>query len=493
MVSAKAIGSSGDHSDLVVEAFGGAVGDLAFGSEPIEDEFFVRAEHAGDFAHGLDAAAEGALSPDTQKGAGPSDGTVAPKVVEALLEHPCPAGGQFAAEELMESEPGFAPDAAAPAQQFPAHAFELGRLGLAAQAGALGAADLIDRLVEMRGDVEAVKDVKGVAGLGGDDLEVGFPHVAANKTDPAHHFLSEGGEAPAQSALRATRADPKQAAAVAVDLVDDGQEVVRAHPVAPVDLVKAEGFDPFEDAMGQAPLDEPVHRTVHGFPTGMKRPGGFAPRHASSPAGQEHHHRDRDWALALAPGDVLDGNAVLGAFDSTRGVVESRRDVPQGREEPGPCGQAIIPRRAFQADGALAVDGGMGFQMDVNLQGATVLPEPDLPVNETDKVLNPIQNGLNLELNSWSPGWLFFTNRCETTSDHRRPAISFTFFPHPASALLLKAARALRRSGTRSAGAASFRASSSRRPDGSGVNKSAADLFKRPQTCPRLSNSTKHS
>jgi hypothetical protein len=33
--------------------------------------------------------------------------------------------------------------------------------------------------------------------------------------------------------------------------------------------------------------------------------------------------------------------------------------------------------------------------------------EPDVTVNESGKTLNRVQNGLNLQLNSWSPGRVF--------------------------------------------------------------------------------------
>ena len=47
VVGAKAVGPSGHHSDFVVEALDGAVGDFTFGPEPIEDEFLVRPDSQG--------------------------------------------------------------------------------------------------------------------------------------------------------------------------------------------------------------------------------------------------------------------------------------------------------------------------------------------------------------------------------------------------------------------------------------------------------------
>jgi hypothetical protein len=43
--------------------------------------------------------------------------------------------------------------------------------------------------------------------------------------------------------LRAPLADPKQAFAPGIELVDDGQEVIRLQAVSPVNLVHPDGFN----------------------------------------------------------------------------------------------------------------------------------------------------------------------------------------------------------------------------------------------------------
>src|ERR1017187_4168093 len=42
-VGAKAVGSSGHHSDFVVEAFHSTIGDFSFGPKPIQDQWFMGA------------------------------------------------------------------------------------------------------------------------------------------------------------------------------------------------------------------------------------------------------------------------------------------------------------------------------------------------------------------------------------------------------------------------------------------------------------------
>ena len=366
VVGAKSIGSSGDYSSLVVESLGGGVGDFTFGSEPIEDEFLVGAEHGSYLAHGLDAAAQGALAPNIKKGGGPGDGTIAPEVMKGFLEHPGSGGGQLEVKEFVEFLLGAPANTAAAAKQFPAHVFEMGSFGAFAKAAVFSAAHLVKRLIEVRGDVEAIKDMEGVIGLGRDDIEVRPPHVTAHKAQPPDDFRSQSRQTLAKSCLGAPLSHPEKPAAVAVDLVDNGQEVLRAQALAPMDFVDADGFNALEFTMRQAPLDKPIHRAIDSFPTGLECPGGFAPRHAPSPAGEEDHHGDGDRTLSMAPREMLDTDAVGGTVHASRGVEEVRRDTPHGNETPKALRQAIVARCRFQARGAFAVHGRVGFHMDVD-------------------------------------------------------------------------------------------------------------------------------
>ena len=67
IVGAEAVRSSGHHSNFVVETLDGAAGDLPFGPEPIQQQFLVSAQHAGDFLHRLQTAAQGPLSTSSRE------------------------------------------------------------------------------------------------------------------------------------------------------------------------------------------------------------------------------------------------------------------------------------------------------------------------------------------------------------------------------------------------------------------------------------------
>jgi hypothetical protein len=122
---------------------------------------------------------------------------------------------------------------------------------------------------------------------------------------------------------------------------------------------------------------------------------------------------------------VFDTDAVLRTVYPARGVEEARRDPPQGDEAPEPFGQSAIARCRFVALGTLAVPGGVRFQVNIDAQGGTVSAEADLVVNKTGEMLNPVQDGLNVQLNNWSPGsgFVVFDNRKLPAPD----GISYSF------------------------------------------------------------------
>ncbi len=149
---------------------------------------------------------------------------------------------------------------------------------------ALGAPDLIHRQIQMAGDMKTIQHVQSLTRLGRDDLQVGFPHVTAHKPQSFYYLRPQCMQAPPERGLRAPASHPEQSPAVRVDLVDDGQKVVRAQTASPMNLVHADGFDLAQFPVRQAPLDKPFHRPIYRFPTGLKCARRFPPTQSSRPA-----------------------------------------------------------------------------------------------------------------------------------------------------------------------------------------------------------------
>src|SRR5260370_6166548 len=133
-----------------------------------------------------------------------------------------------------------------------------------------------------------------------------------------------------------------------VDLVNDGQKVVRPQTASPMNLVYADGFDPVQLAVRQAPLDKPFHRPVDRFPTGQKHARGFPPTHPPPPLREAGHHRAGPRTLTVAPRNVLDYDSMLGTLHSPTRVAEGGGDAPQRHENPAPLRQAVTARRRLR-------------------------------------------------------------------------------------------------------------------------------------------------
>ncbi len=203
VIGAKAIGSSGHHSDFVVQALDGTTGNLSFGFEPVEQQLLMGAEHSGHFLHWLNSAAQGSPGPILQKVAGPSQGFVAPEVLEDFLEDPGSRRGQLAGHQRIEFDARPAAHATAPAQQFPAHFFEVIGLGRCrrAQPGTPGPARLIHRLIQVHRDVKPIQHMQRLASLCGDHVQVRSPHVGADKAQSRNHLWPQCRQTPAQRGL----------------------------------------------------------------------------------------------------------------------------------------------------------------------------------------------------------------------------------------------------------------------------------------------------
>ena len=181
----------------------------------------------------------------------------------------------------------------------------------------------------MQGDVEAVQHVQRVTRFGGDHLQVGLPHVAANKAQPADHLGSQRRQTPTQRGLRPTPPHPQQPPTVTINLVNDGQKVSRPHTLAPVDLVQPDGLNSLQFPVRQTPSHKPFHRTINGLPTGLKSLRRLSPRQPPCPPRQKSHHRRGDGPLAFAPGNMLHHHPVLGTFHSPGRIPKPGHNPPQ--------------------------------------------------------------------------------------------------------------------------------------------------------------------
>jgi len=213
----------------------------------------------------------------------------------------------------------------------------------------LGPPDLVDGLVELGLDVEAVEDVHGVGKQFGRGLQVRPPHVAAHMPDvrapgPAP-LLQDAGE----RALLAPPGDEEKARLRRAELVDEG--LVFALDTE-VDLVDADGGDPGQVTVFQPPVHGLADGLAHLVPAAAENPGNLVPGEPLRPTRQEPSVRLRQRALAIRPRDLLRARPARRAVRPPRRVHQHHLQHAQRHAPVTARRQVVVHRAAPPAPGA---------------------------------------------------------------------------------------------------------------------------------------------
>jgi hypothetical protein len=126
---------------------------------------------------------------------------------------------------------------------------------------------------------------------------------------------------------------------------------------------------------------------------------------------------------------MLDDHPMLRAVNPPGGIEKPCHNPPQGWKEKPALRQPVITRSGLETAGTLGRDGRVRLDGDFDTTGLAIAMavEADVSENESGKTLNHVQNGLNLQLNSWSPvrGWRCFA----TCTLLELPGISYLVLP----------------------------------------------------------------
>lgn len=142
------------NTGFIVQSLDHATVIFSFRTEVVEQKFLMSAQHFGDLLHWLEARAHSAGGPCLQICRGPGRASVEPEAPEAFLELPGTRCGSERSENRVELGPGLAANLGGAFQQQKSTALGAGPLLLGAQPTLLATAHLINRLIEVLGDVE---------------------------------------------------------------------------------------------------------------------------------------------------------------------------------------------------------------------------------------------------------------------------------------------------------------------------------------------------
>ena len=411
--ASESIGTSGDDTAFVVETLDDGIGDFTPGLEPVEKEGFISPKCACDFLHGLDTGTKCGSDPVIEEAHDTTGSAVVPKLGKVFLEDVGADGSQVAAEKLLESFTAFSTDALPSAEQQPAGFGQYGFAAAAPHIGGLGTAGFIDRLVELNSDVEGIEDVKSLGHIFGDGFEERPPHIGANEADGGKHLGLHGTEELYQTALSAGAADPEQASASGVDLVDEGEKPLGTFAFAPMEFVDADGRHPHEITVSQSPFDDVIDGSADALPTGSENNGGFLPCQAARPTGQELHEGQRHLAFPAGPWDPFGGDAMDGTSHPSRGVNEHHGDHPERHEFIiAGTGMMVVAGSGFVA---LSTPGRvlpMRTDMHYDLWSGHAVAQLHIFVNETLDRVNAIEYRFDGQAHGWGD-LLFSSQRME--------------------------------------------------------------------------------
>jgi hypothetical protein len=116
--------------------------------------------------------------------------------IEVLLEQVRADGFQIVAEQIAEAELLLGGEILLALEHAPARLLQQRLVSVARQSARFGGTNLIQGLVHLGDDVEAVQNMQGQGTLLADHLQVGLPHIGADKQNPGSHLLAHDGKGP---------------------------------------------------------------------------------------------------------------------------------------------------------------------------------------------------------------------------------------------------------------------------------------------------------
>lgn len=222
--------------------------------------------------------------------------------------------------------------------------------------------------------------MQGVGKLLGHNVEIGSPHVRADKANPGGYLGVHLGKESPEGLTGPVASDPQQAAALVVNLVNQGPKL---SAFTHEDFVDPDGGDRSELSVGLTVFDNPLNRLKDIVPAGPEALRGLRPGELTRPLGQEKPEGVRQSPLARRSGEGFDRDPTSAAIDSAGAVTEKHRHTPHWDKAPHPFVQVIVARAQSVTLGAFSLGVLARSQEDLNDLGA--LNPLDILITEPPK------------------------------------------------------------------------------------------------------------
>jgi len=287
----------------------------------------VNPQHFSDLLHRFESGPHGSLAPGIKELACPSWGTVGPETLKIFLEQIGSDGFEVAREQIPQFIYLLVGKVLGSFQQAPSAPCQDGFFSFGFQFFGFTCSDRVNGLAHVIHDMKPVENIDGTRSLFGNDRQIGFPHVTANKPQLQAPLRSEPVEESPERLGGAVGADPKQTPFSLVKLVHQGDELILAFP--PADFVGADCRDPAEITMFEPPRDRHFHRAEDVVPTGFECSRHFFPTQPLGPSSQEPGIGYGEVAFPLGPWHFFDLDSAGWAAYPPWSVKEENQDSPQ--------------------------------------------------------------------------------------------------------------------------------------------------------------------
>ena len=336
---AKTVAPFQGQFDLGIETLDNAAGELAFGDEIVKEERAVGLEGTGHFLERLQATETDFAAPGIEEFRRPGWRAVGPKVLKGFDQKEGAKGAQRRTLNVLHAPTLTRSPVASLLEKDPTHLFEQGIQAGQGAGSSLLAPDIINGFVELFDDMKAVKDVQSLRQVTGGSVEVGLPHVGAEKADALAKLFSEDLEEVIEGGLGAVVSDPQQTLAVVVDLVNQSPEFVF---LADMNLIDTESGDAAEITVLNAKIHNPFDRPIDICPSHIEDVGHLRPGQVTGPLRQKEAEDLAELHLSRGPGDHFDGDTTPATVHAPRRIDDKDGEGPERDEAPFPRRQAVV-------------------------------------------------------------------------------------------------------------------------------------------------------
>ncbi len=345
-------------------------------------------EHPGNLLHRLQVGLQSSGHPVVEELSGGRHLLVLPESLKVFSQEIALDRREVELEQLSQSSSLFLGKVLGPFQEQPPPLFEhillLGGLELPG----FTSPDLVDCLVELPHDVEAVEDVQSVGGLLGNDLEIRRPHVTAHELELCAALLAELPEKAQQCFCPPLRAAPQKASGAGIELIDHGQVLLALEDG---NFVDADLCDAIHASVGKTVINDELDGPKDAAPTGFEDVGRLLPGKPLCPPGEINLVGDGHLLLAIGPGQSLHPDTMARATHPAGRITEVDLERPDRHVLEKSNRLHVVRLAPLAALGAcgLAVAAGL----DVNDQGfvASNRHQFGVTINERLETLDLVQ------------------------------------------------------------------------------------------------------